>query len=287
MYLGLLFPLIYYIIKNKKFIDILKNRIFIFLIFSFLILYFFINFSISGCFITLLKFTCADKLFWSTPLELVDHYNKWYELWAKSGASPNYRVFNPEEYIKFFNWLPNWINNYFFTKGTDVIFGILFICLFFVIFLKKKNKTKNNSKYYSLYFFIILIFFIWFYKHPDLRYGGYVLLASIFFLPLSVYLSKYKLKNNIFFYAITVLIIISVNIRNFVRINDEFKRTDPYVYKNFPFFYIKNVKYEKKKIQEDVTIYIVDKEMCWATPSPCVPNNINVKKINGYNFFYP
>jgi hypothetical protein len=287
VYLGFFFPLIYFIIKNKKFIDILNNRIFIFFIFFFLILYFFINFSISGCFITLLQFTCADKLFWATSLELIDHYSKWYELWAKSGASPNYRVSNPDEYIKFFNWLPNWINNYFFTKGTDVLFGILSICIFFIIFLKKKNKIKNNSKYYSLYLFIILIFFIWFYKHPDLRYGGYVLLASIFFLPLSVYLSKYKLKNNTFFYVITVLIIISLNIRNFARINDEFKRDDPYVYKNFPFFYIKDVKYEKKNIQEDVIIYIVNKEMCWATPSPCVPNNINVKKINGYNFFYP
>jgi len=153
--------------------------------------------------------------------------------------------------------------------------------------LKKKKNIKNNSKYYSLYLFVILIFFIWFYKHPDLRYGGYVLIASIFFIPLSFYLSKYKLKNNNFFYLITILIIISLNIRNVVRINDEFKRDDPYIYKNFPFFYIKDVKYEKKNMQEYVAIYIVDKEMCWATPSPCLPGNINVKKINGYNFFYP
>jgi hypothetical protein len=287
VYLGLFFPLLYFIVKNKKFIDIFNNNIFIFSVFFFLILYFFINFSISGCFITLLKFTCADKLFWTTPIEVIEHYNTWYELWAKSGASPNYRVSNPEEYIKFFNWLPNWINNYFFTKGTDVLSGILSICIFFIIFLKKKKNIKNNSKYYSLYLFVILIFFIWFYKHPDLRYGGYVLIASIFFIPLSFYLSKYKLKNNNFFYLITILIIISLNIRNVVRINDEFKRDDPYIYKNFPFFYINDVKYEKKNIQEDITIYIVDKEMCWATPSPCSPRNINVKKINGYNFFYP
>jgi len=287
VYMGLIFPVLYFIVKNKKFVDIYNNQIFIFFVFFFLILYFFINFSISGCFITLFKFTCADKLFWSTPIEVISHYNTWYELWAKSGASPNYRVSNPDEYIQFFNWLPNWINNYFFTKGTDVLSGILSICICFIIFLKKKKKFKNNSKYYSLYLFIILIFFIWFYKHPDLRYGGYVLLASIFFLPLSFYLSKYKLKNDNFFYAITILIIISLNIRNAVRINDEFKRDDPYIYKNFPFFYINNVKYEKKIIQEDVVIYIVNKEMCWATPSPCLPRNINVKKTNGYNFFYP
>jgi len=287
VYLGLFFPLLYYIIKNKKFIIIQDSLIFIFSILLFLILYFFINFSISACFITLLKFSCADKLFWATPLELIDHYNKWYELWAKSGASPNYRVSSPEEYIQFFNWVPNWLQNYFFTKGTDVLSGVLVICFFFIIFLKSKIRIKNDNKYFSLYLFIILIFFIWFYKHPDLRYGGYVLLSSIFFIPLSFYLSKYKLKNNTFFIAIAILIIISLNGRNLIRINDEFKRNDPFIYKNFPFFYINDVKYEKQKIQDDVFIYIVNKEMCWATPSPCVPKNINVKKISGYNFFYP
>jgi hypothetical protein len=50
---------------------------------------------------------------------------------------------------------------------------------------------------------------------------------------------------------------------------------------------VKFLQFDKKNVQENVAIYIVDKEMCWATPSPCLPKNINVKKINGYNFFYP
>ena len=29
----------------------------------------------------------------------------WYELWAKAGASPNFKVANPDEYIQFFNWV--------------------------------------------------------------------------------------------------------------------------------------------------------------------------------------
>ena len=287
VYLGLFPLLLYNIVKNKKLKAILNNSIFLFFIFLFLILYFFINFSISGCFFTLLKFSCADGLFWSTPLETIDHYNKWYQLWAKSGASPNYRVSSPDEYIQYFNWVPNWFNNYFFTKGSDVLFGILAICIVIIIFLKKKKAIKQINKYYSLYSFIILMFFIWFYKHPDLRYGGYVLLASVFFIPLSIYLSKYQLKNNNFLFVITILIIISLNIRNVIRINYEFNRDDIFVYKNFPFFYIKDVEYEKKNIQDDVVIYIVKKEMCWATPTPCLSSNINVKKINGYNFFYP
>ena len=129
----------------------------------FLLIYFFINFSISGCFVTLLKLSCFDKLFWATPLELIEHYNIWYETWAKSGASPNFRATDPDKYIQFFNWVPNWFNKYFFTKGSDVLSGILSICIVFFIFLKSKIVTKNTNKYFSLYIFIILFFFIWFY----------------------------------------------------------------------------------------------------------------------------
>ena len=287
VYLGLFFPLIYFIFKNKKFAEIPNSFTFIFSIFLFLTLYFFINFSISGCFVTLLKFSCFDKLFWATPLELIEHYNIWYETWAKSGASPNFRAIDPDKYIQFFNWVSNWFDKYFFTKVSDVLSGILSICIIFFIFLKSKIRTKNPNKYLSLYLFIILFFFIWFYKHPDLRYGGYILVASIFFMPLSNYLSKFKLKNNLFFLTTTILVIISLNIRNIIRINNEFKRNDPFIYKNFPFFYIKDVEYEKKIIQDDVIIYITLRDVCWATPSPCLSGNINVKKINGYNFFYP
>ena len=130
------------------------------------------------------------------------------------------------------------------------------------------------------------MFFIWFYKHPDLRYGGYVLLASLFFIPLSAYLSKYCLISDKILTLIVILIFCSANIRNIVRLDNEFKRNDHFIYKNFPFFYIKNVEYKIKKITDDVNIYIVN-EACWATPTPCLSSNINVKTINGYNFFYP
>lgn len=287
VYLLLFFPLLYFVIRNKSLKEILSSSIFVFSLFLFLILYFFINFSISGCLITALRQSCVDKFFWTTPLELIDHYNKWYELWAKSGASPNYRVSNVDDYIQYFNWVPNWLNHYFFTKGSDTLLGILAICIVFIIFLKKNIKLKKIYKYFFLYLLIISMFSIWFYKHPDLRYGGYVLLASIFFIPLSIYLSRFDIKKNNFFIVITILIIISLNVRNAIRINNEFKREDPYVYKNFPFFYINNVKYEEKIIKEDLKIYIVSKDMCWATPSPCLHGNINVKKISGYHYFYP
>ena len=287
-YLSLFFLLLYMIIINKKLIIFLQNiKLFIFS-FLFFLLYLFHNFAISACFLPLLKFTCFDKLFWSTSLDTIDHYNKWYELWAKAGATPNYRVSNPIEYVQNLNWLTNWINNYFFTKGSDVLSGIIAICMFLLIsfFFLKKKIIKSTNKYFLLYIFIILFFLIWFLKHPDLRYGGYALVASLFFIPLSFVLSKYNLKNRNFFIAIGLLIIFSANIRNIIRILDEYKRNDSFVYKNFPFFYIKNVEYETKVIQHNVKIHIVN-QACWAVPSPCLSNNINVSKINGYNFYYP
>jgi hypothetical protein len=290
-YFLLFFLLLYLIIINKKLIIFLKNIKFFICSLLFFSLYLFHNFAISSCFLPLLKSTCVNNLFWSTPSDTIDHYNKWYELWSKAGATPNYRVSDPIEYVQYLNWVPNWINNYFFTKGSDVLSGIIAICILFIIFaffFKIKKNIKKANKYFVLYIFIIIFFLIWFFKHPDLRYGGYVLVASLFFIPLSSFFSKYdfKNKNKKFFIIIVITIIFSANIRNAIRIFNEYNRNDPFVYKNFPFFYIKNVEYETKLIQHKVKIHIVN-EACWSTPSPCLSSNINVVKINGYNFFYP
>ena len=73
--------------------------------------------------------------------------NNWYELWSKGGAAPNFRIENPEEYIKNFNWVNNWINDYFFNKVSDFIFGLILlvgiVSLFFreAFFSKKKNRN--------------------------------------------------------------------------------------------------------------------------------------------------
>ena len=87
---------------------------------------------------------------------------------------------------------------------------------------------------------IIILFVEWFINHPALRYGGYSLLALIIFIPLSLYLSNFKLnllklKKRIYF-----LIILSTFIffsKNVIRINDE---NNKYSYNPItsPFFYL-------------------------------------------------
>ena len=113
--------------------------------------------------------------------------NSHYENWAKAGAGPNFKVDNIENHIMYFNWVPNWIDNYFFNKVSDFLFGILFLILIIYIsfFSAKKNKKKQDTYLLPIYFFLIILFFEWFYNHPALRYGGYILICLLIFIPIS------------------------------------------------------------------------------------------------------
>ena len=65
------------------------------------------------------QFTCFDNFQWSIGSSETFRMNNWYEQWSKAGAGPNFRVENSEEYIWNFNWVPNWIDIYFFNKVSD------------------------------------------------------------------------------------------------------------------------------------------------------------------------
>ena len=64
-----------------------------------------VNFFNSGCLLYPVKLTCFDNFSWSIPVSEVEQMNNWYQQWAKAGANPNFRVENPELYIKNFNWV--------------------------------------------------------------------------------------------------------------------------------------------------------------------------------------
>tara|TARA_B110000014_G_scaffold137621_1_gene95223 strand:- start:767 stop:2434 length:1668 start_codon:yes stop_codon:yes gene_type:complete len=232
LYLLLIFPLFLFILKKKNnflltVIYFIQNKFFIFfvLLLIFVLLSYFFN---TGCFIYPLSITCFENLSWGLPLDVVEKMNNWYELWSKAGANPNYRVTNPDQYILKFNWVDNWLSDYFFNKVSDFILGLfLMILVFFVIFVKPKNfKNKIKlDKYSILTFLILLILFMeWFYNHPALRYGGYCLLALIFFLPTSLYLSLFKINSKKFTNSIFILVLLTSVIflgRNIHRINKE------------------------------------------------------------------
>ena len=288
-YILLILIIFFFLIKNNKLNKTFLDYHFVLTVILFLVLLLFINFSNSGCFIYPLSFTCFENFYWSVSLESVNSLNNWYQLWAKAGATPTYRVANPEEYIRYLNWVPNWINNYFLIKALDTLGVIILIALIFLMFLKnKKSSIKISNKYISLYLFIILFFLLWFFNHPDLRYGGYLLVASIFFIPLSVYLSSFycnKIIINKFFIMITLFSVLIFNTINLFRIHSEFKRSDNYKYTNFPFYHVENIQFKEKILQDNIKIFIIHSGFCWATPSPCVTSMINAKKIYNYEFF--
>ena len=89
----------------------------------------------------------------------------------------------------------------------------------------------------SLFILTLILSLEWFLNHPALRYGGYYLLCTIWFIPLSIYLSKKKFlfidkkKATI---SLIVLSLLIFNLRNIKRIDEEFLRVQE---NNFPLFF--------------------------------------------------
>jgi len=119
-----------------------------------------INISYTGCAVYPIKETCFDnKLSWSTDKKVVGHMSKWYQQWAKAGANATYRVENPDEYIKNFNWVSNWYERYFSYKGNELLIGIFVIFfIFFILFMgPNKEKPDKKSKKITITLFLLTI----------------------------------------------------------------------------------------------------------------------------------
>ena len=225
LYIVFILPLFFYILKKKK--TYIKSLYFLFfnkyfllfiILFSFVLFTYYIN---TGCLIYPLSFTCSNEISWGIPISEVKSMNSWYELWSKAGAGPNFRMDNPEEYIKSFNWVNNWIDTYFFNKVSDFILGVILLIiitlfLFRNVFFNKKIMRLDNQVF-LVYLLILILGFEWFYNHPALRYGGYHILALMLFIPISVKLGL--LKINVKEYSKKVIILISLTTIIFISRN--------------------------------------------------------------------
>ena len=241
IYFAWLFENRIFFLKKDSIIEVVKN----FSTYIFLMILFFVFFTIftnTGCLIYPASFSCFDQFSWSIPQTVVEQMSMWYEQWSKAGAGPNFRVENPEKYIMGLNWVSNWLELYFFNKITDNLLVIIIITLisFFVFTHKKKKQKIKKSKYLLFYILLLILLLEWFYNHPALRYGGYSLLALIFFIPISLLISKYKMNFTITKKKTYILIFVSILIfllKNIVRINYEVKN---YGYEPIkkPFFYM-------------------------------------------------
>lgn len=288
LYVILLFPLILKIFKNRKFINLkhLKN-IFLFSVMGFFFIFFvfFSYFSNTGCIIYPLEKLCFENVIWSTDAQEVVRMNNWYQLWSKGGASPNFVVDDPNKYIKGFNWVSRWFENYFFNKVSDFILGLLLmITIFLVIFFDRRKASQNYKKNYLLLFIITILFLEWFYNHPALRYGGYVVISLLLFLPFSRYLADFntdqkKLKKKV---LLTIILIFFISIsRNIHRIHHEFQKYNYNIIKTA--FY--NIEDQHLRISEKMNHLINNKKKCDLSLE-CVDEEFKiVEKYNRYIFY--
>ena len=238
--LPILFLFLFYQNTINFFLKLFFSKTFFYciLLLTLTIFFTFIN---SGCLVYPATFLCFENFSWSFSKQEIDQVNIWFELWSKGGASPNYIVENRLDYIANFNWLANWIEIYFFNKVSDYLVGLfVLISVIFLSFYKKDKNEIYNVKFFSVYLFIFLLLCEWFLKHPSLRYGGYHLIALMIFIPLSLYLSKFKFFFQDYtkraFLIITIALLIFI-LRNGIRLNDEFVKYNynPLINTNYKF----------------------------------------------------
>ena len=236
LYLIFALPILFYIFKYKKnneLLDLIKLKNSFFNYFCLLVVSLLtINFFSTGCLVYPIYFTCFENFSWSVSIKEVLLMNNWYEQWSKAGAGPNFRVDNPETYIEKFNWVSHWFNEYFFNKVSDFIGGLIIMYLIYFSFFLRKSKKKlvNNKNFYLIYLTVLVLFFEWFYNHPALRYGGYVLIFLLFSIPVSVFLEKYLIDQKNIKFKVLVLLFITISVfilRNSERIISENKQYSP------------------------------------------------------------
>ena len=208
---------------------------------------------------------------------------EWYELWSKAGATPNFRVENPTEYVAGINWLPNWLDKYFFNKVSDFLFGIAFVILIFLISFKiKKLNLQNFKKLTFIYIVLILLFIEWFLNHPSLRYGGYILIYLIFVTPISLIISsqnynfKEKKKSIKVIVSIAILVFASRNVNRLINENEIYNYN---LFKN-PVY---NIQDRFLTMQNKKKIYFYNSKICDLKNSK---KDLKCKKIFSFNFYF-
>ncbi len=288
IYSLLLLPIIFYIKDEPKILSkIIFSKSSVFIIF-FLVGHIFIQVSNTGCLLYPLQITCYENFIWSLDPTEIEWMRNWYELWAKAGATPNFTVEDKNNYVSGLNWVNNWYNTYFFNKISDLFLGIILITLITLFTFKnfKKEKIKFTKKLYIIFLSVCLIFIIWFFKFPQLRYGGFVLLGCLIFFPFTLFFRR-KINSRSLKYAkyiILVAIIVYAG-RNINRISNEIT-----IYKFEPLksvnFRLENHNFKPKNIGDGVILNITEGR-CWSIDQPCTrKTQIKAIKKNNYIIYF-
>ena len=232
LYLILVLPMMWILYREKKFFvffNIFKNKLFYYFLFLILLILFtyIIN---TGCIVYPIAYTCFENFDWSIGIQQTKEMNQHYQLWSKAGKTPNSKVLDYDLYLHGLNWFSNWIDLYFFNKVSDFILGLVFLVgIVWSIFFKSnsKNNQIRRNNVYLIYLTIIILYAEWLFNHPALRYGGYILIALIVIIPISIKLEKYNNSIKEITKKTTVLIFITIVVfssRNLLRIDNEIEK---------------------------------------------------------------
>jgi len=150
---------------------------------------------------------------------------------------------------------------------------------------KKKITSRINNNILLLLLFLVMLFFEWFYNHPSLRYGGYTLIASIFFIIASIKFESFVIDKNkikkkfIYLVAFSFLIFFC---RNAVRINNEILQYNFNPLKNFSF----RVTNHHYRIENGINEYIQNYKNCKLRKNNCKKDMLpKIEKVfNIYKF---
>ncbi len=290
LYLVIAIPLMWIFYKQNKLkivLDIFKNKIF-FIFISLLCIVLLIYFFNTGCLIYPVYQTCFDNFNWSLGTAEAIKMNNHYQLWSKAGLTPTFRIEDPELYLKNFNWIGNWLDLYFFNKMSDFLLGLTtlsVICL--IIFYKKKQMKINFNK--DIFFILFVLFLLtleWFINHPALRYGGYVLIASLVLSPISLIMSKYNISVKDLYKRLSILFVIVILIFVTRNLNRIYKEVKQYKYKpiiNSVYF----INQSHFRINDKMNKLILNSKNCENNTNECDKNlELRIKKISNNRYIF-
>ena len=259
----------------------------------------FFNFTSTGCLIYPVTFTCfTNTINWSIPEDIVNSLNLHYKTWSKAGIGAGYGLENQTEYISGINWIENWFRKYFFTKVSDFMLVVASVLIVFILYFKQnfriQNKLNFNIKASKIsYLTIIIIFFVWFFNFPTLRYAGYTIVFLTLILPLAIFFAKrINFSDKLIMRKINIILIVGIfifNIQNIKRLNKELNLTidEHHNFSNFPFYWVDNVDYEKIFIENKNFYKVTSKKACWNVPATCLKDvtNLKIERKNNYIFY--
>ena len=167
----IIFLLFYIFFKNKncKFFNFLNSFI---VLTTFL--WFLRSFFLSGCLLFPFSFSCFNTS-WSVNINEVKFFVE--EAMRYTRTLPTLNGVNDLEFsLNSYNWMSQWIREYFFSAALLQIGTVIISGCFFIIIISNLIRKDYFSKSFSFHdgyilFSIILIIFFWFISAPETRYA--------------------------------------------------------------------------------------------------------------------